>query len=146
MVGKLMLLMVNAPKLFTTYYFSKASSDQRLLISDPKRPKMILDPTSRNYKAIIYPSVIRYRPSYVFEPQLWFAFTARLCKLHRLQKPRSLLTVCIFIRLNHAENKVSWCWLCSNIYKMIDFWYKSLHIIMPTFNWYQYKPQGKLTG
>ena len=38
----------------------------------------------------------------------------------------SLLTVCIFIRLNHAEKKVSCRWLCSNVYKMIDFWYLSL--------------------
>ena len=49
---------------------------------------------------------------HVLEPQLWLSFTARLCKLHRWQKLCSLLTVCIFIRLNHAENKVSCRWLC----------------------------------
>ena len=45
-------------------------------------------------------------PLYFFGPQLWFLFTARLCKLHRWQK-LCLLMVCIFCRLNHAENKVS---------------------------------------
>ena len=85
---------------------------------------------NKPYKLIsnhpMYRSVIRYRPSYDFEPQLWFPFTARLCKLHRRQKLCSLLTVCIFIRLiNHAENKVSCRWL----YKI------QITNILPTFKW-----------
>ena len=67
--------------------------------------------------------ILCYRPSNVFELQIWFPFTARLCKLHRWQKLCCLLTVCIFIRLNHAKNEVSCGRLCSNIYKMIIFWY-----------------------